>query len=84
MSADIISIETKAAPADRDADVIALLESLLDDARFGRIEGVAIAAVSKDGFIRCSWRGSTKATAMLGTIERLKYDMLLAIAEDER
>ncbi len=81
MSAEIVSLDGNPLVVERDQEIITLLEELLDDARNGRLEGIACAVVAKDGFIRCCWKGSTLGTMMVGTIERLKYDMLRAIEE---
>jgi hypothetical protein len=80
----VVSLDGRAPLVDRDPEIVRVLEELLDDANAGRLEGIAIAAVSKDGSIRCVWKGATKSTTMLGTIRRLEFDMLLAILENEQ
>ena len=79
MSAKIVSLDGAPAALERDQDIVVLLEDLLESARAGRLEGIAVAVVAKDGFIRCCWKGATTGTMLLGTIERLKYDLHVAI-----
>ena len=83
MTAKIVSLETGDVPVNRTPDIVLLLEELLADAHAGRLEGLAVAVCARDGFIRCSWKGETKGTTMLGCIERLKYDMLVALEARE-
>ena len=80
----VISLDGRVPLVDRDPEIVRVLEELLDDAKAGRLEGVAIAGVSKDGFIHCVWKGATKITTMLGTIRLLEFDMVLANREHER
>ena len=81
MSAEIVSLSGKATLAEPDPCVIAKLEAALDDARAGRIDGLAMTLISSDGYIKTNWAGKATVTELLGAVSRMEFAMNMALEE---
>lgn len=63
-------------------DVIAKLEEALAEAREGKISSVAIATVYRDGSSGRSWSKRHSQTAMIGSVDLLRYALCARYFED--
>lgn len=73
----VVSLDgTDITPSVMSADVVEMLEELLDRARAGAIQGVAVALVKDDGNLATRWAGVTNAIPMAAAIGRLHFDYM--------
>ena len=64
--------------AEPDPAIIQKLEELLVEARDGRVQGFAFAAVDEKGFQQYTWRGQAKVSSMIAAVSRLWHCLMTA------
>lgn len=82
--ADVVSLDTRKEPVgllngEPDAAVIAFVERLLDNAKSGKLQWLAVAQLTTDGFMNQSWterHGDSASSA--GCIALLQHEFLAA------
>ena len=63
------------------ADVIATLESVLEQARAGQVSSVAVAVVYRDGSTGKTWSGAPSASTLVGAVARLQASLITRFDE---
>ena len=58
------------------ADVLSLLEDLLERAKAGEITGIAVAATNADGSTTQMWSSMDNTGSIIASIERVKFRLL--------
>lgn len=74
----VIEFKPRASP---NADAVALLEQVLEEARAGIITSVALAYVRNDSTASGTWSSTDHAPALLGAISRLHHAYNLELDE---
>jgi len=72
-------VEIKRKP---DVDVVVLLESLLEDARIGELQGVVVAGVTSHGDVYSGLAGQLLPYAQIGIMECIKLRIMLQHDEE--
>ena len=63
-------------PEAMDANLVAMLEELLERAKAGNLQSVAVALVRADGNVGTRWAGGSDTIAMAAAIGRLHFDFM--------
>jgi hypothetical protein len=76
MSKVITLQEHDVSPETMDADLIEMLEELLERTKAGSIKSVAVALVREDGNLGTRWAGASSSIPMAAAISRLQFDYM--------
>ena len=58
--------------------IIEKLEELLAEARDGKVQAFAFAAIDENGFQQYTWRGEAKVSYMIAAVSRLWHNLMTA------
>lgn len=64
--------------------IIEKLEELLVEARAGKVQGLAFAAIDEKGFQQYAWLGEAKVSTMIAAVSRLWHCVMTADYHAER
>lgn len=64
------------------SNCVEILERMLEEARQGKMTGVAIAAADSAGYVISNWRSTENGYLLIGAMERMKFRMISHL-EDE-
>ena len=77
-------VELKTRPIKVVDSVIERLETILKEAREGKISSLAIAVVDDEGAMNCCWSDSEDTGRLIGSVARLQHRLNLSIDDASR
>ncbi len=77
-------LEAKAAGANINEEVVAMLETALKEAQEGHITSIGIAYTTKEGTIGTGWSRGNHLFKLIGAIDHLKFRMHNSAEKDPR